>query len=252
MKEGQTYNKILSIIGNVIMYLFIAISVFGVILTINVKKGDDGAATVFGVQMRYVISPSMEKSEFTNTDDFDIKEIPLNSMVFVSVVPEDESEAYAWYGDLEIGDVLTFRYVYTTQETITHRIVDIEEKEDKSGFIISLEGDNKNSETGTLTQVIDTSLKNSPNYVIGKVVGQSRIIGLAVTVLKSPVALVCIVILPCTAIVIWEILKIARILGADKKQKEEEEKERQKNELEELKRRLAELEAQKSGSNNQG
>ena len=245
MKTTVDTKKILSIAGNVLMYLFIALSIFAVILTIGVKRGDDGAKTVFGMQLRYVISPSMEKSEFTNTDNFKIKDIPLNSMVFVKVMPKDKAEAYEWYKSLKVGDVLTFRYVYTTQETITHRIVDIEEREDKS-FLISLEGDNKSSELGTLTQTIDTSVENSPNYIIGKVVGQSRLIGLVVTLLRSPVALVCCVILPCFAIAVWEILKVMNILGADKKKQEQEEKERQKNELEELKRRLAELESKKS------
>ena len=245
MKTTADTKKILTIAGNVLMYLFIALSIIAVILTISVKKGDDGAKTVFGMQLRYVISPSMEKSEFTNTDNFKIKDIPLNSMVFVKVMPKDKAEAYEWYKSLEVGDVLTFRYVYTTQETITHRIVAIEEKEDKS-FLISLEGDNKSSEIGALTQTIDTSIENSPNYVIGKVVGQSKLMGLVVTFLRSPVALVCCVIIPCFAIAVWEILKVMNILGADKRKQEQEEKERQKSELEELKRRLAELESKKS------
>ena len=166
-------------------------------------------------------------------------------MVFVKVMPKDKAEAYEWCKSLKVGDVLTFRYVYTTQETITHRIVDIEEREDKS-FVISLQGDNKSSELGALTQTIDTSVENSPNYIIGKVVGQSKLTGLIVTFLRSPVALVCCVIIPCFVIAVWEILKVMNLLGADKRKQEQEEKERQKNELEELKRRLAELESKKS------
>ena len=188
----------------------------------------------------------MEKCDATNTDEFEIKDIPVGSMVYVKVIPADEDDAYAWYSELKIGDVLTFRYVYASQETITHRIVDIEEKDDKTGFIIKLQGDNKNSESGVLTQTIDTSLKNSPNYVIGKVMGQSRLLGLIVTVLKSAVGIICVVILPCLAIVIYEIVKIVKVITHDKRKKTMEENARRDSELEALKRRLAELEAKSS------
>ncbi len=244
MKEGQTPKKILTIISNVILYTFVLISVLGVFLTITAKQGRDGTATVFGMQMRYVLSSSMEESEFTNTDDFDIKDIPAKSMVFVRVVPSDPEEAYEWYSDLDDGDVLTFRYVYTTQETITHRIVHIEEKKDKSGFIIELEGDNKSSEMGTLTQIIDTSLVNSPNYVIGKVVGQSRVLGFFTGILKSPAGLILAVILPCTLILIFEIFRIVNVVGLEKRQQAEKERSEKQQELDDLRRRLAELESQ--------
>ena len=243
MKQNPPVKKILSIIANVILYIFIVISIVGVVLTIGAKKGEDGTATIFGMQMRYVLSPSMEKSEFTNTDDFEIKDIPTKSIIFVSTVPKDKEEAYAWYDALDVGDVLTFRYVYASQETITHRITAIDEKSDKTGFIIKLEGDNKSSETGALTQVIDTSAKNSPNYVIGKVVGKSIFLGFLVSILTHAIGIIAVVIVPCTAILTFEVAKIVRILTKDKRKKEEEEKAQRENELEALKLKLAELEA---------
>ena len=246
MENRHTPKKIVAFIGNVLLYIFIVISIFGVIITIGAKRGEDGTATVFGMQMRHVISPSMEKSEFTNTDAFTIKDIPMKSVVFVEVVPEGKEKAYEWYSSLREGDVLTFRYVYTTQITITHRITKIEEKENKAGFVFYLEGDNKASEMGALTQIIDTEFDNTPNYVIGKVVGKSVVVGLLLSILKSPIGLITVVILPCIGIVVFEIIKIVRVMGMDKKKKEEEEKKKQKDELEELRRRLAELEAAKA------
>ena len=44
-----------------------------------------------------------------------------------------------------------------------------------------------------------------------------------------------------------EVLKIVKVLSADKKKREEEEKEKKESELEELRRKLAELEMEKSG-----
>ena len=247
MKDNPKLKKILNIVSNVLLYTFIAICIVGVILTITAKKDADGTATIFGMQMRVVISPSMEKCDKTDVSGYDIKDIPVNSLVFIETVPEDKAKADAWYDALEEGDVLTFKYVYTRQETITHRITKIEKT--NSGYIIELEGDNKNSDSGVLTQVIDTS-DDSYNYVIGKVVGQSYPIGLFLSALKTPLGLILIVIIPAMAIMIFEVVKIIKMYSDEKKKKDEDEKAQQQNELDELRRRLAELESDKSASEN--
>lgn len=243
MEKKRVLKQAGIITANVLLYLFIAICILGVILTITAKKDADGTATIFSKQIRYVLSPSMERCDATDVSKYKIKDIPTKSMIFIDVVPEDEAEAAQWYADLKIGDVLTFKYVYVRQETITHRITAIEKKSG-GGYIISLAGDNKNSSSETLTQTIDTSNSNSPNYVIGKVTGQSYVLGLFVYALKSPVGLISIIIIPSLIIVILEIIKIINMLSADKRKKEQEEKEKQQSELNELRRRLAELEAQ--------
>ncbi len=242
MENKTKVKKILTIVGDVLLYLFIAICLVGVIITITSKKDEDGTANIFGMQMRLVISPSMEKCEHTDVSKFEIKDIPVNSMVFIEVVPEDDAEADEWYKALRVGDVLTFKYVYTRQETITHRITSIEPKDDGSGYIIELEGDNKNDASGVLTQVIDTSKRNSPEYVIGKVVGQNYIFGLFMALLRSPIGLIFVVIVPSLVIIAFEIVKLVKLANEDKKKKEQQEKEEQQNELDMLRRKLAELE----------
>ena len=249
--KNETIKKILSIVSNVLLYLFIAICLFGVVATITAKKDDDGTSTVFGTQMRVVLSPSMEKSDAVDVSNYKIKNIRTKAVVFIQVVPEDKAEAEEWYSNLEVGDVLTFKYVYTRQETITHRISAITPKE-TGGYLIELIGDNRESETGAMTQVIDTSLENDPNYIIGKVVAKSYPIGLFISALRSPVGLVCIVILPAFVIMLLEVRKLVLAFTADKRQHEQEERERQKNELDELKRRLAELEGGKTESTEKG
>ena len=159
-----------NIVLNVLMYIFLVLCVFSVIITIISKRDPDGAAEVFGYQMRVVTSDSMAECELTDVSAYKIKDIPIRSMVFVKVMPDEPAEADEFYRSLKVGDVLTFRYVYTTQVTITHRITSITEK-DTGGFVIELAGDNKNSEDGQLTQIIDTSIPNNTNYVIGKVTG---------------------------------------------------------------------------------
>ena len=240
MKNG-VLKKTLDIIGNVLLTLFLVLCIFAVIITITSKKDEDGASEIFGYQIRVVTSDSMAKSEYTNTDDYDIKSIPIRSLVFIDLVPEDKKEADAWYEALDEGDVLTFRYVYTTQVTITHRITSIE-KNENGGYTIYLQGDNKDSETGLLTQVIDTSDENSTNYVIGKVTGQNYAIGVFLSVLKTPLGIILIVMLPCAVIIVFEVIRIVRAVLADKRKKEQEERERKDKELAELRQRLAQLE----------
>ncbi|MBR1867490.1 MAG: S26 family signal peptidase [Clostridia bacterium] len=249
MEEKKSgFKKVLNVLTDVLVFAFVIVGAISLILTITSKRDDDGAINLFGMQMRIVVSNSMEKSDQTDVSMYKIKDIPIRSMIFIELVPEEESEAKKWYSALEVGDVVTFRYKYVSQETITHRIVKITEK-DTGGYILTLEGDNKESDSNTLQQTVDTDLSDiSPNYIIGKVTGQSRLLGFIVYSLKQPLSMVFLMIVPCAIIIIFEIVKIIRIFGAEKKQKfeeekgkMEEEKQKQASEIEELKKQLAAL-----------
>lgn len=238
--KNETFQKALKIAGNVLLYLVIAVAMFVLIVSITSKKDIDGTATVFGKQLRFVQSDSMAKCDLTDVSDYKIKSIPVKSCVFIEVVPENEKEKAEWYKNLKVGDVLTFKYAYTKQETITHRIVSITSNE-TGGYIITLEGDNKNSDSNLLKQTINTSLADSPNYVIGKVTGQSYLLGLLVYAFKTPVGIICFIIVPCLIIIVFEVLRLIKVFGKDKKEKFKAEQNKQANEIEELKRQLAEL-----------
>lgn len=228
------------IVGNVLLYIFLAFALFSVVLSIATKKDADGAATMFGKQMRIIRSDSMSKCEQTDVSKFEIKDLPVKTLILIETVPENGAAAEAWYAALEEGDVLTFRYKYTEQVTITHRIVRVTEKAD-GGYLIELAGDNKASEDA-LTQIIDTSKTESFNYVIGKVVWASFPLGWLVYALRTPVVVVCLIILPCLIIIAFEIFKIVSVLGEGKREKAAAEAQKKEDEIEELKRRLAELE----------
>ena len=75
-------------------------------------------------QIRIVTSESMEKGS-KETNQYKIKSLPLKSMIIIEQV--DNNHEYEWYQSLKVGDVLTFKYVYIKQETITHRIINIED-----------------------------------------------------------------------------------------------------------------------------
>ena len=232
--------KICKIVSNVLLYLFLAVAVLCVIFTLITGRDSDGTANLFGYQMRIVTTDSMAACDQTDVSGFEIKSIPSRSLVFVEKVPESAEAAKEWYSSLKVGDVLTFRYVYTTQVTITHRIITITPKGD--GYVIELEGDNKSADSELMTQVIDTTEQNSPNYVIGKVVGQSYFFGFLLSLLRQPIGIVLLVIVPCFIIILLEVIRIVGVVNGDRKQREQEEKKQKDMEIELLKERLAALE----------
>ena len=135
MEKTQVVKKVGKVTINVLLYLFIALCIFGVVLTIISKKEPDGTATVLGKQMRVVLSSSMEECDETDVSKFRIKDIPTGSMVFIDAVPKDEEEAEKWYSKLKIGDILTFKYVYVKHPQsrdgpCAHRAQDIRHLQD--------------------------------------------------------------------------------------------------------------------------
>lgn len=213
--------QVLKILGNILLFLFLLLCIFAVILTVSSKKDVDGASEIFGHQVRIVTSDSMASCEYTDVSKYKIKSIPVRSVVLIELVPDDEDAAAEWYSALKVGDVLTFRYVYNSSVTITHRITSILEKPDGS-YEIALAGDNVNSSSGVLYQTIDTSDKSSPNYVIGKVTAKSYPLGVFLSFLKTPMGIALLIVLPCALIVLLEVIRIIRILGAERRRKDGE------------------------------
>lgn len=253
MIKNQTVKKVFKVISNVVMYFFIVLCVLLVIFSITGKK-TNGAINVFGHQMRVVVSRSMEKCDQTYDDisKYTIKDIPLKSMVFIETAPKDEEDFDKWCDNLLVGDVITFQYgEYGPGLPITHRIKEIKEDGD-GGYIITLQGDNKptlEQEGGASaadvgTQTLYTSKQfNSTNYnyIVGKVTGQSYVLGVLVTAVSQPLGIVLIVIVPCLVIAVLEIIKIVGVVNADKKKKAQEKFDKQESEIEILKRQLAEM-----------
>ncbi len=225
---------------DVVMVLFIAAAVFVLAISITSKKDSDGTATVFNTQLRFVQSDSMGACEQTDVSNFKIKSIPVKSCVFVDVIPEDEIERNEWLKTIQVGDVLTFKYVFTKQETITHRVMKIEDNA-MGGYYITLEGDNKASDTGVLQQFINTSDTDSPNYIIGRVTGQSYVLGVLVYALHQPVGIALIIIVPCAIIILLNIIRIVRVCNVEKKEKALEAAKAQDDQIEELKRQIESL-----------
>ena len=142
---------------------------------------------------------------------------------------------------------MTFKYVYTTQVTITHRIISIDDN-GNGGYKIILAGDNKNSEGGQLTQTLDTSLDEGTNYIIGKVTGQSRVVGAILSVLKTTLGIILLIMVPCVLIIGYEVSRIVRVYSDERKKKYYAEQEKKDKEIQELRDMIAKLEENQSSA----
>lgn len=254
-KSGVTIaKKVANIVLDVVVVAVLLLALFTMIVTVNAKKSKDGTATIFGYQLRFVQSGSMEKCAYTDVSKYKVKSIKVKSCVFIKTAPTSEKEINEWYKTLKVGDVLTFQYNRESaankdnydgdSKIITHRVIKIEKKETGDGYIITLKGDYKSSKDNEpAEQVIDTEVDTpaTTTYIIGKVTGQSYLLGLCVYVLKLRVGIICFIIIPCLVIIVFQILRITKVLGEDKKNKRKEEQANKDDEIEELKRQLAAL-----------
>ena len=178
-RSGSGAPDILNAILTMLVILFLCFSIAMLYYVIVSPKSEDGATRMLGHELLLVTSNSMEDTGDVDTSDFEIKGFKKNTLISIERVPEDAVEAAAWYDAVEVGDVLTVRYVYDRQVTITHRVI-AKEDNGKGGYIISLSGDNKGSDAARLSQTIDTSDTEGYNYVMGKVIWTSYPFGLVI------------------------------------------------------------------------
>lgn len=250
MKSNKKSKSIINILMNTLMYIFLSLCLVMLLLCIFIKKDSDGAVSILGYQTRIVVSESMEKcsSTYDVISKYKIKSIPLKSLVFIKKVPKNEASKHIFYKNIKVGDVLTFRYVIgNKQHTITHRVININNSQDDK--YIELRGDNitTNDFTNTTSQIIYPDEELSPNYIIGKVIGKSYILGVLLYSIKQPIGMLLIIIIPSIIIMIVEIIKIINYIYSVKKRKTDNELLLQKEELEQLKQKLQKLEKSEEG-----
>lgn len=209
----------ISVISFLLLLAFLAACALALIITIRAKKDSTGSVEIRGYRLMNVESDSMAQCDQTDVSGYEIKSIPLRSMIVIESVPEDAAAADAWYASLKVGDVLTFQYVYHDQLIITHRITSIAPDGENGGYTIYLAGDNKESTSAQLTQVIHTADSSSLNYVIGKVVKQNFLFGFFISVLKEPIGVVLTIIVPCFLFILIEIVKVVNFSHAEQSEK---------------------------------
>lgn len=149
-QNGSKTKKVLSIVLNVVFYIFILFLFLFAIANLNKKKNDD-IPTIFGRGYLNVLSGSMDGD---NKDSF-----KKGDAIIVKILKDDD------YKDLEIGDIITFVDITIDGNLDSHRIVDIRD----DGYFIC-QGDyvqktspgdvyvaGSDSNTGNKTQIVRPS-----------------------------------------------------------------------------------------------
>lgn len=231
-KEEQTSkkNKTLKKIGNIIFYtlfsIFLVIAVFSI-----VSRATNGR--IGNSQFLVVLSGSMDGEK---QEEYEIKTIPTKSLIKIDLIEDGKEEEF--YSSLKKGDVLTFNYVPLGNETITHRIIEDPVKFENGVYEYTLKGDAVEGESNIQTLYSD----GRTGEIIGKVSYVSLPLGELYFFISSKVGTLVLVVLPCSAIFIFEIVKIIYLVSENKRKLKEakvvEEKNQKDKEIEDLKAQL--------------
>lgn len=231
-KEIKKSKRALKITGNVVFYVVLAffLVLAGFSITSRVTNGRIGDS-----QYLVVISGSMDGEK---QEEYDIKTIPVKSLIKVDLVKEGKEEDF--YSNLKKGDVLTFNYVSLNNTTITHRIIEDPIKQADGVYKYILKGDAVEGDSDIQTLYSD----GRTGEILGKVSFVSLPLGQIYFFMSSKVGTLVLVILPSSAICIFEIAKIIYLVSENKRKKKEEitkeETNKKDKEIEELKRQLEE------------
>lgn len=213
--------KILSILTGVVIAIFLVIALIALIVTVVYRtRGED--AEILGYQFRIVVSGSMGET------------IEEGSLVVIDTVGSGDE----FYDDLEVGDIVTFYWFNTADADdviVTHRIIEIEETSD-GARTFTLQGD---APEATDTQRI------TEDEIIGKVIWWSYPLGAVLTFLRSSAGIVVCLILPAALIMIYEVFRIVRLVREGKNEQKRENDAARDEEIESLRRELAELKKEK-------
>ncbi len=199
-KNVSKTRKIIGIIANVLMWLFIVFAVVVTIFAFSAQSSADGIPTIGGKVMSPVLSPSMEP------------EIRKGDLIFSRKLAPEEKTA------LEVGTIISFKVDLDgdgTPEVNTHRIVEVI----KSGSNVEYrtKGDNN--------AMADTYTVNAYDVISVFVKGKDTRLPLAgsvISFLLKPTGFLIVIVLPLVLFFIFEIImfvrKLLEIKNAGKKQ----------------------------------
>ena len=226
--------KIAKKVGSILFYA--CLSVIFVFAAFSLTSRFTGGR-IGDSQFLVVVSSSMDGEP---QEEYEIKKIPVKSLIKVDLIKDGEEKTF--YSSLKKGDVLTFNYLALNNVTITHRI--IEEPtllSDGETYQIKLRGDAVEGEGNIQTVYSD----GRTGEVIGKVSFVSLPLGRIYFFMSSKVGMLVLIVLPCSAVCIFEITKIIYVVSESKrkdKEKANQEIQNQKDkEIEELKAKLESL-----------
>lgn len=191
----KTLKKIMHFITTVLMYsiflIMILIAAIFVMYYVDLKKNEASGKSEPPLFSAYVIiSASMEPT------------IKVEDAIVLKRVEASE---------IKKGDIITF--VSTDNRfsgvTVTHRVVGIV-KADNGKYMFRTKGDNNNTEDATLV---------GEDYITGKVILKIPKIGYIQYFLSQSYGWIIAVVIPCLGIVIYDIMKLIRLIARGGKKK---------------------------------
>lgn len=200
----KSVKKTLSVIGNVILWLFVIFAVFVTVLVFSSQSNKDGISNIFGKSLITIQSDSMKPT--FQTGDLIIDQVLTNA---------DKTT-------LQPGDVITY-YVDLNGDGIselnTHRIV---ERYEEGGYTYYItKGDNNETNPVNDAPIMHT-------YVLAKYTGTRLAgVGYVIDFLQTSTGFLCVIVLPLVVFFLFELYNfialIIRMKGGNKISKEEEE-----------------------------
>lgn len=188
MEEGKgTVKRVLTVIGNVIIWLFVIFAAVITVLTFAAQSSEDGIPAIGSTAVLTVSSDSMKPV-------FEKGDIILGR----KLTPEGQTS-------LKVGDVITFDAGDLDGDNIrdfnTHRIVEIE-KDDAGRISYITKGDNV---------AIEDERPVDPRSVICKYTGKRlKGVGKVIAFLQTSKGFLFCVVLPLILLFIFELLKFVR------------------------------------------
>ena len=203
MKAG----KVLKIIGNIVLWVFVIFAAVLTIFSISSSKSKSGVPEVFGKMMVSIVSPSMEPNIMTG-----------DLIVSDALAGADEK------AELQVGDVITFFSDINgdgVEELNTHRIIQV--REAQGFYFFRTQGDN--NDLPDETEVRSDS-------VVGKYTG-TRIpgVGSALMFLRQPMGFLLCIVAPLALFFLYELYRFISLVVSSRAKKltpEEEEAIKQK------------------------
>lgn len=160
----------------------------------SVYSINDNSLDLNNREVRLVVTSSMDGEK---QDEYKIPTIPLNSLIMIKLLNEDERR------EVEIGDILTFKRA--DGRIIVHRLVDIETNGDYVRYITK--GDKNNN--------VDPDIL-TPDDIEGIVVGVSPVSGKIVSLAKQWFVW-SVILIALAVVIIYSVREILAIYSEGKK-----------------------------------
>lgn len=204
--------KIIGIIVNVILWVFVAFSVVVTVVAVSASANKKNVPTIGGRCYLSVLSDSMNASKPEGVAADKPKGFKKGDMIIGKYIAEDE----AAIANLGVGDVITFEYdlnndgVTSSGEYNTHRIVEIVRGEDGKINYFKTQGDNFEYSRG---QTEDVYANKIIALYTGKKMGG---LGGVLTGLSSPLGFGLCIVLPLAAFFAYEVFVFVKTVLAVK------------------------------------